>query len=337
MRIFGTGIRLGIRMNAPMGTSWAVVIQNYLDHLTIERGLSANTIQAYRRDLVSYSTHLIEMGIVDVNDVAEPDVLAYERWLSTGDEERDALSVTSVARSVVSIRNFHRFALSEGMVKQNPAENVSPPKIPARLPKALTVAQVQDLMDSVGSDTPEELRDKALLEILYGTGARVSEVVNLDVDECTRVLAQPELGLRILGKGNKYRMVPLGSYARDALEGWLVRGRPHYLAGAKESTPAVFLNSLGKRLSRQSVWAILQRRAQDAGLDVELSPHSLRHSFATHLLDGGADVRVVQELLGHSSVTTTQIYTYVSVDQLREVHRSAHPRAMIAKSESPER
>ena len=320
-----------------MAANWSVVIQNYLDHLTIERGLSQNTIQAYRRDLIGYSKRMIELGITEVAEVTESDVLAYERWLAGGDEERPPLSATSVGRNIVSIRNFHVFALAEGMAKTNPAENISPPKTPARLPKALGVDQVQKLLDSIGSDTPEDLRDKAVLEVLYGTGARVSEVVNLDLDECTRVLAQPELGLRILGKGSKYRMVPLGSYARNALEAWLVRGRPQFATVAGKSTPAVFLNTRGNRLSRQSIWAILQKRAQNAGLEVELSPHSLRHSFATHLLDGGADVRVVQELLGHSSVTTTQIYTYVSVDQLREVHRSAHPRAMGAKSTSPER
>ena len=187
---------------------------------------------------------------------------------------------------------------------------------------------MQRLLDAPNRDTPEGLRDAALLELLYGTGARVSEVVTLDVDDLTRVLADEHLNLRLHGKGNKQRGVPLGSYARAAVDAWLVRGRPALAIKATAATPALLLNARGNRLSRQSAWAILQQRAAQAGITTEISPHSLRHSFATHLLDGGADVRVVQELLGHASVTTTQIYTMVSVDHLREVHRLAHPRAM---------
>jgi integrase/recombinase XerD len=198
------------------------------------------------------------------------------------------------------------------------------PKLGRHLPKALSIEQVQRLLDGIERETPVGLRDGALLELLYGTGARISEAVGLDVDDVVGALADPDAGVRLIGKGDKQRLVPLGSYARAALEAWLVRGRP---AMVRVATPALFLNARGGRLSRESAWAILRRRAQQAGLEVAVSPHSLRHSFATHLLDGGADVRVVQELLGHASVATTQIYTLVTVEHLREVYQTAHPRA----------
>lgn len=303
-------------------------MRSYLDHLAVECGRSTNTILAYRRDLVRYVDRLCAEGVDDPAQVTTADVSAYERWLSSGDEHNAALSRASVARAVVAIRNLHAFAIDEGLVESNPAAEVSPPKPGLRLPKALTIDEVRRLIESVDTDTPEGLRDAALLELLYGTGARVSEIVALDVDDLTRVLGDSTLGLRLLGKGNKQRVVPLGSFARAAVSAWLVRGRPGLVARAKVATAALLLNGRGSRLSRQSAWAILQERAVAAGLKTEISPHSLRHSFATHLLDGGADVRVVQELLGHASVTTTQIYTMVSVDHLREVYRTAHPRAL---------
>jgi integrase/recombinase XerD len=188
--------------------------------------------------------------------------------------------------------------------------------------------QVESLLAAPDTSTPEGLRDAALLELLYGTGARVSEVCALDVDDIRPVLDDPDLGLRLIGKGDKERIVPLGSYAAKAVDAWLIRGRPAW-AEISNGEHALLLNTRGRRLSRQSAWAVIRRAGEAAGLDVEhLSPHSLRHSYATHLLDGGADVRVVQELLGHSSVTTTQIYTLVTADHLREVYRSSHPRAV---------
>ncbi len=309
-------------------SSWPRLVRGYLDHLSVERGLSTNTVAAYRRDLERYAARLEGQGVTSPVDVAPDDVTAYERWLSAGDDEHPPLAAASVARAIVAVRNLHAFALSEGITDTNPAVDVSPPRIGARLPKALSIDEVQRLLDAPNRDTPEGLRDAALLELLYGTGARVSEVVTLDVDDLTRVLADEHLNLRLHGKGNKQRGVPLGSYARAAVDAWLVRGRPALAIKATAATPALLLNARGNRLSRQSAWAILQQRAAQAGITTEISPHSLRHSFATHLLDGGADVRVVQELLGHASVTTTQIYTMVSVDHLREVHRLAHPRAM---------
>lgn len=293
----------------------------YLDHVSIDKGLSANTVAAYRRDLARFEAFLEERGIDSLSRVDESDVLAHVAQMS-----ESGLARTSIARMVVAVRNLYRFAVAEGYTEANPAAEVQPPKAPMRLPKALSIGEVQALLDAPDRTTVEGTRDAALLELLYGTGARISEIVALDVDEVTRVLADPDAGLRLIGKGDKERIVPLGSYARDALDAWLVRGRPE-LSGRGRPTPALLLNQRGGRLSRQSAWAVLQRAVSRAGLTVEVSPHTLRHSYATHLLDGGADVRVVQELLGHASVATTQIYTLVTVDHLRETYLTSHPRA----------
>ena len=243
------------------------------------------------------------------------------------------LAPASIARAVVAVRSLHRFAVADGLAATDPATDVHPPRPARRLPKALTLDQVQLMLDLPSTETAEGLRDAALLELLYGTGGRISEVVDLDVDDLTRALESVRAGppdelarLRVLGKGSKERIVPLGSYARRAVEAYLVRGRPA-LSGRGRGSPALLLNARGARLSRQSAYAVLRRVAEQAGVPGEVSPHTLRHSFATHLLDGGADVRVVQELLGHASVTTTQIYTLVTVDHLREVYAEAHPRA----------
>jgi integrase/recombinase XerD len=243
--------------------------------------------------------------------------------LREGGPVRPALAPASAARAIVAVRGFHRFLVLEGETTHDPAGAVTPPKPPMRLPKAISVESVEALLaaSSVG-DTPESLRDRALLELLYGVGARISEAVGVDLDDL-----DAELGaIRLLGKGSKERVVPVGRYAIEAVAAYVVRGRPA-LAAKGRGGPALFLNQRGTRLSRQSAWAILRRAAERAGLREHVSPHTLRHSFATHLLDGGADVRVVQELLGHASVTTTQIYTMVSPHRLREVYAGAHPRA----------
>lgn len=304
------------------------LLRSYLDHLVVERGLSANTIAAYRRDLQRYARWLTARGVEQIDQVHASDIAAYQQELAAGDADHPPLAVASVARMVVAVRALHSFAAAEELTTVNAAAEISPPRPGKRLPKALPVDQVQRLLDAIDRSTPLGLRDAALLELLYGTGARISEVIGLDVDEVSALLADPERGLRLLGKGEKERLVPVGSYARAAVEAWLVRGRPAVIESAGRSSPALLLNSRGNRLSRQSAWAILRARAEGAGITTEVSPHSLRHSFATHLLDGGADVRVVQELLGHASVTTTQIYTEVTVEHLREVYRSAHPRAL---------
>ena len=220
------------------------------------------------------------------------------------------------------MRGLHRFALREGWTSVDAAREVRPPVPARRLPKAISVSQVEALLAAPDADTALGLRDRALLELLYGTGARISEAIGLDVDD----LDLDSGGVRLDGKGGKQRVVPVGSYARAAVDAYLVRARPQ-LAATGRGTPALFLNARGGRLSRQSAWTVLQAAVDKAGLTVDVSPHTLRHSFATHLLDGGADVRVVQELLGHASVTTTQVYTLVTVDRLREVWASTHPRA----------
>ncbi|GAB3813810.1 site-specific tyrosine recombinase XerD [Tessaracoccus terricola] len=297
------------------------VVADYLGHVRVERGLAANTVAAYRRDLARYVLFLRERGIEDLSGVTLVELSEFVRELSP------QVARASVARVVVSVRNLHAFAHEEGLTPANPALELHPPKLEQRLPKALTVAEVQDLLDAPDRDDVVGLRDAVLLELLYGTGARISEVCALDVDDLTAVLDDNDAGLRLLGKGGKERIVPLGSYARAAVDAYLVRGRPVLAERARRAQPALLLNQRGGRLSRQSAWAVIGATAERAGISTEVSPHSLRHSFATHLLDGGADVRVVQELLGHASVATTQIYTLVTIDSLREVYLGAHPRA----------
>jgi len=257
-------------------------------------------------------------------------VTAFLVALREGDADHPPLSAGSAARTVVAVRGFHRFTVREGLAQVDPSAAVRPPAPAKRLPKALPLADIERILDAAGAPgTALALRDRALLELLYGTGARISEAVGLDLDDLD--LGDPEdtEGGTVLlrGKGSKERMVPVGRYAREAVEAYLVRGRPE-LSSAGHGLPALFLNARGGRLSRQSAWTVLVKAAERAGVSAEVSPHTLRHSFATHLLDGGADVRVVQELLGHASVTTTQVYTLVTVDSLREVYATAHPRAL---------
>nr|WP_296072689.1 site-specific tyrosine recombinase XerD [uncultured Actinoplanes sp.] len=296
-------------------------ITAYLDHLTVERGLSRNTLASYRRDLERYAEALTAAGINDLAAVRASEITAHLAGLRAG-----GLASSSAARAISAVRGLHRFAAREGLVGADVAAEVKPPAPPKRLPKALDVDQVTRLL-AVADDTPLGLRDKALLEFLYGTGARISEAVGAAIDDLD-LGDDPSAVLH--GKGGRTRLVPVGDYAKAALGAYLVRGRPA-LAEKGRGTPAVFLNARGGRLSRQSAWTILHRAARAAGLPVDgphaVSPHTLRHSYATHLLDGGADVRVVQELLGHASVTTTQVYTLVTVDRLREVYATAHPRA----------
>ena len=298
-------------------------LRGYLDHLTVERGLAPNTLASYRRDLRRYLAHLEASGVTEPAAVTEGHVSSFLVALREGDEDHPPLAATSAGRAVVAVRGFHRFLLREGAVTTDAARGVRPPPPPKRLPKAISVEEVAALLDAAGEDeTPRAVRDRALLELLYGCGARISEAVGLDLDELDL-----EQGVVLLvGKGSKERVVPVGSYAREAVRAYLVRARPA-LAAAGKGSPALFLNSRGGRLSRQSAWTALRAAAKRAGITREVSPHTLRHSFATHLLDGGADVRVVQELLGHASVTTTQVYTLVTVDRLREVYATAHPRA----------
>ncbi|TWH72658.1 integrase/recombinase XerD [Modestobacter roseus] len=303
------------------------VVTGYLDHLTVERGLAANTIASYRRDLRRYAEFLAATGVRGLGEVGESDVAAFLVALRAGDEDHPPLSATSAARAVVAVRGLHRFALLDGLVPDDVAAEVRPPAPARRLPKAIPVEEIEALLTAAGSlEGPRGLRDRALLELLYGTGARISEAVGLAVDDLDLSAA----AVRLAGKGGKERVVPVGSYAVRAVEEYLVRARPALAQKARSGVRggALFLNARGGSLSRQSAWTILRDAAERAGISAELSPHTLRHSFATHLLDGGADVRVVQELLGHASVTTTQVYTLVTVERLREVYATSHPRAL---------
>jgi integrase/recombinase XerD len=308
----------------------------------VERGLAAHTLQAYRRDLLRYQDLLASRGRAAIGEVTTEDVAAFVAGLREGDDDHLPLAASSAGRAVVAVRGLHAFALAEGLAGADPASAVHPPAAPRRLPRAIGVPDVERLIAAAaagdGADRLRPLRDRALLELLYGTGARISEAVGLDVDDLGFTAVPPgrppdrqapPATVRLAGKGGRDRLVPVGRYAREALEAYLVRARPALAAASRRvsASPAVFLNARGGRLTRQGAWAVLKAAAGRAGLG-GVSPHTLRHSYATHLLDGGADVRVVQELLGHASVTTTQIYTMVTVDKLREVYSAAHPRAL---------
>ena len=304
----------------------ATAVGRYLDHLAVERGLAAHTLAAYRRDLARYQAAMADRGRAHIGEVTVPDVAAYLAALRQGEEGHSPLAASSAARAMAAVRGLHAFAASEGLAGADPASQLPAPVPARRLPRAIGIAEVERLLAAAApggaAAGPLQLRDRALLELLYGTGARISEAVGLDVDD----VGAPTL--RLAGKGGKHRIVPVGSYAAQALDAYLVRARPALAAATRRApvSPAVFLNARGGRLSRQGAWGVLKAAADRVGL-AGVSPHTLRHSFATHLLDGGADVRVVQELLGHASVTTTQVYTLVTVDKLREVYAAAHPRA----------
>ena len=297
----------------------AILVDRYLRHLAIERGLAANTLAAYRRDLDGYASFLADKGVETPEGVEPAHVAAYARHL--GSRPEGALVASSMARMLSSVRGFHRFLLGEGVVPTDVASDTKPPKLGSRLPKAITIEQMGMVLAATDGDELQQLRDKALLELLYATGARISEAVALNVDD----VIDGDV-VRLFGKGNKQRIVPVGSFARAAIDTYLVRARPAFSLRGK-ATPALFLGARGQRVSRQNAWLIIRAAADRADLGFEISPHTFRHSFATHLLQGGADVRVVQELLGHSSVATTQIYTQVTADTLRDMYTTAHPRA----------
>nr|WP_255447551.1 site-specific tyrosine recombinase XerD [Schumannella sp. 10F1B-5-1] len=298
-------------------------LERYLRHLTIERGRSPHTVAAYRRDLAPFLAELGEGSATELLTASA--ISAHSLRLR---ERVPQPAASSLARILSSIRGFARFLVDEGLLDDDPARDVPAPKLPSRLPKALSYDQVERLLAATEGEDPVRMRDRALLELLYATGARVSEAVGLDLDDLLG--GDPDGGaadaVRLFGKGGKQRLVPVGSMARAAIEAYLVRARPE-LARQGAATPALFLGARGARVSRQSAWLIIRAAAERAELDVDLSPHSLRHSFATHLLERGADVRVVQELLGHANVATTQIYTMVTADTLREAYLVAHPRA----------
>ena len=299
-------------------------VDAYLRHITIERGLSDHTVAAYRRDLAGYLAWLGERGIADSGEVTPAVVAEFAAERASADP---APAASSLARLQSSVRGLHRFLAREGIADADPTQRLRQPKQAQRLPKALTIEQVERLLAAPSAEDPIGIRDRALLELLYATGARVSEAIQLDVDDLATLSPASGSILRLRGKGAKERIVPVGSFARDALGAYLTRVRPD-LATRGRATPKVFLGARGAPLSRQSAWLVIQAAAEKAQITAHVSPHTLRHSFATHLLQGGADVRVVQELLGHSSVATTQIYTHVTVDTLRDVYATSHPRAI---------
>ena len=288
-------------------------------------------MKSYRRDLRRYLGYLDSVGVAGLDEITEQTVSGFLMALREGDRDHQPLSATSAGRTVVAVRGFHKFAVRDGLATSDPSVGVRPPTPAKRLPKAIPLGDVERLLEAAGAPgTALALRDRALLEVLYGTGARISEAVGLDVDDLE--LDDPAGSSVLLrGKGSKERIVPVGRFACEAVQAYVVQGRPVLLEAGSSGTTArgaMFLNARGGRLSRQSAWAVIVKAAERAGITAEVSPHTLRHSFATHLLEGGADVRVVQELLGHASVTTTQVYTLVTVDSLREVYAAAHPRAL---------
>ena len=301
-------------------------VGRFLDYVTVERGLARNTVEAYRRDLARYAEYLRARGIEDAAHAGEEVVAGFVEWRSrqhVADGRRPRAS--SVARAVAAVRSFHRFLVREGEAASNPAETMERPRVPRNLPRPLSVDEVRSVLEAASGTDPAGLRDRAILETLYGGGLRISELVGLDVDDVDR----EQGSLRVFGKGSKERVVPLGSYALAAIEAYATRGRPS-LVGAR-SRGALFLNQRGGRLTRQGAARVLKAAAARAGVRARITPHTLRHSFATHLLEGGADVRVVQELLGHASIATTQIYTLVTGERLREEYFSAHPRARFPR------
>jgi integrase/recombinase XerD len=310
------------------GEELATLLREHHEWLAVERGLAANSLAAYRRDLRRYSDYLSARGIVDATTIGERTVHEYVAYLDAQRDEdgRPRFAPASIARSLVAVRSFHRFCAREGYLAADPSEDVGAPRIPQGIPKALDEVDVTRLLVAVTGDDPRAQRDRALLELLYATGIRISEAVGLD-------LADLDLAdglLRVLGKGDKERVVPVGRSARAAMQAYLGDGRLQLRASRPQrgaATDAVFLNARGTRLSRQACWAIVRRAGVRVGLPEDLSPHVLRHSCATHMLEHGADLRIVQELLGHATISTTQVYTRVSAERLRAVYDRAHPRA----------
>jgi integrase/recombinase XerD len=298
-----------------VSTAVGDVVEAFLHHLAVERGSAANTLRSYTNDLRRYAEFLDGADLTTVREVQVQEFVSVLR--------EQGLAASSAARALAAVRGLHKFAAKDGLVHADVAREVAPPSLPATLPKALGIDEVDQLLAGVTGEGPVALRDRALLELLYSTGARISEAAGLDVDD----LDAADRTVLLRGKGGTQRIVPVGRPALAAVDAYLVRARPPLVARGRGNA-ALLLNARGARLSRQSAWHVLRQAAESAGLTKTVSPHTLRHSFATHLLAGGADVRTVQELLGHASVTTTQLYTHVTVDALREVYATSHPRAL---------
>lgn len=299
-------------------------LADFFNYLQIEKGLASNTISSYRADLGRFF-HYLSINQLSIESITNEDLSRYVAWLRGMRNTDFKIGQSSIARNVVSIRSYFSYLSKEHGIK-NVALDFKPPKISKRLPKALTIDQVMGMLDILPTD-PVSIRDKAIVELLYATGARVSELTNLNIGDIGSIETEGVVTstVKLKGKGGKERIVPIGSYAISAVEDYLVRSRSTFVKVSTQK--ALFLNQRGGRLTRQSAWSVITSAAERAGISEQVTPHSMRHSFATHLLDGGADIRVVQELLGHSSVTTTQIYTLITIDRIRESYASAHPRS----------
>lgn len=296
---------------------------SFIDHLRIERGLSENSLTSYGRDL-RYFLEFLHNQNLEISDISAATLSNFEVWL----KDR-SLAISSINRTNSAVKSFLIYCASEYDLNL-PTGEISSHKVAQKLPKALTIDEITSLIESAKSlSGATSLRDVALLELLYSTGGRVSEIIGININDLAKVESDNEMiqTIKLRGKGAKERIVPIGSYALTALDNYLVRVRPALMSKSGKNEGALFLNSRGGRLSRQSAWNIVLQAARASGLEGKVSPHVFRHSYATHLLDGGADIRVVQELLGHSSVTTTQIYTLVTIDKIRQSYSSAHPRA----------
>jgi integrase/recombinase XerD len=292
-------------------------VKDYLHYLTVERGLAANTLQSYERDLKKYTTYLQkELNHINYNTITRNDIMSFLYHLKDTGK-----ATTTIARTIASIRSFHQFLIREKVAEQDPSVHIETPKTERRLPKILSSAEVDNLMEAPEGNTPFGLRDRAMIELLYATGIRVSEMIQLNLSDAHLTMGF----IRCLGKGNKERIIPVGRMASNALTTYIEEARGQLLK--KKSTDALFLNHHGNRLTRQGFWKILKKLARQAKIEKELTPHTLRHSFATHLLENGADLRAVQELLGHVDISTTQIYTHVTKTRLKDVYSMYHPRA----------
>jgi integrase/recombinase XerD len=293
-------------------------LKDFMHFMLVEKGLAKNTLLSYERDLKSYMRYLKSIESIDsLNNVQRVHIVHFLGFL-----KEQGKSAKTLARHVASVRAFHQFLLRDKATNQDPTVHIETPKLERSLPKVLSLQEVEKLLDTPNKQGHFGLRDKAMIELLYATGIRVSELINIDLEDVHLTMGF----VRVIGKGDKERIVPVGRTASEAIQAYLNNGRPHFIS-KKHRSNALFLNNLGNRLTRQGFWKILKKLTQEAGIIKELTPHTLRHSFATHLLENGADLRAVQEMLGHADISTTQIYTHVTKTRLKDVYSKFHPRA----------